>query len=107
VWQRALWAPTGADALAYLRVRGLPDALIRREGIGLATDALADELRRQGLDPAAAHAAGLLRRDGRTTFAGRVVLWEWRHVEGGRTPVWATARPPISPSGCGGQARPI
>lgn len=92
VWQRALWVPTGADALAYLHGRGLPDTLIRRAGIGLATDALADELCRCGLDPAVAREAGLLRRDGRATFAGRVVLWEWRHVDGQWTPVWATAR---------------
>jgi DNA primase len=92
VWQRALWKPTGRDALDYLRRRGLPDDLVRREGIGVATDTLAGALRCHGLDRSVAQQAGLLHANGHEVFAGRVVLWEWRRVGGVRTPVWATAR---------------
>jgi DNA primase len=92
VWQRALWKPTGRDALDYLRRRGLPDGLVRREGTGVATNTLAGALRCHGLDRSVAQQAGLLHANGHEVFAGRVVLWEWRRVGGVRTPVWATAR---------------
>jgi DNA primase len=92
LWQRNLWTPTGRDALAYLRGRGLPDEIIAREGIGFASDTLAEALRRRGLALKVAQEAGLLRASGHEVFTGRVVLWEWRRVAGIRTPVWATAR---------------
>jgi DNA primase len=92
VWQANLWKPTGRDALAYLRGRGLPDDLIRRERLGLATGTLASALHRRGLSLDLARALGVLRADGQETFTGRVVWCEWRRIGGAWQPVWATAR---------------
>lgn len=92
VWVSNLWRPTNRDALAYLRGRGLPDALIRSEWIGVSTDTLAADLRRRGLSLEIAQRLGLLQRDGHETFAGRITFVEWRLVDGAWAPVWATAR---------------
>src|SRR5579885_344367 len=92
LWARNLWKSAGYDALAYLRGRGIPDGVIRQEGIGFATDTLAGELEQRGLSLETAQRLGLLRPNGHETFNGRVVLWEWRRVAGTWTPVWATAR---------------
>jgi DNA primase len=92
LWRHNLWAPTGRDALDYLRRRGTPDALIRHEGIGFSTNTLAAAARRRGLSLEVAQALGLLTPSGHETFAGRVVLCEWRRIQGEWMPVWATAR---------------
>jgi len=92
VWATNLWRPTNRDALAYVRGRGLPDALIRSEWIGVSTDTLGAELRERGLSLEIAQLVGLLRRDGHETFAGRITFVEWRLVGGDWAPVWATAR---------------
>ena len=92
VWAANLWRPTNRDALAYVRGRGIPDALIRSEWIGVSTDTLGAELRKRGLSPESAQCLGLLRRDSHETFAGRITFVEWRLVEGNWAPVWATAR---------------
>ncbi len=92
VWATNLWRPTNRDALAYVRGRGIPDALIRSEWIGVSTGTLGAELRERGLSPEIAQGLGLLRRDGHETFVGRITFVEWRLVEGAWAPVWATAR---------------
>jgi DNA primase len=63
-FQRRLFAPEGARALAYLRGRGLTDATIDRFGLGWSGEgrgALAAELARQDITPAMLLAAGLMR----------------------------------------------
>ncbi len=92
VWATNLWRPANRDALAYVRGRGIPDALIRSEWIGVSTDTLVAALRERGLSPETAQRLGLLRRDGHETFAGRITFIEWRLVAGEWAPVWATAR---------------
>lgn len=92
VWQYNLWQPTGKDALDYVRRRGIPDTIIRREWMGFSTDVLADALERHGLSLQVAQGLGLLRPNGHEVFTGRVVAWDWRRVNGTWTPVWATAR---------------
>ncbi len=92
MWATNLWRPTNRDALAYVRGRGIPDALIRSEWIGVSTDTLGAALRERGLSPEIAHGLGLLRWDGHETFAGRITFVEWRLVAGEWVPVWATAR---------------
>jgi len=92
VWATNLWRPANRDALAYLRGRGIPDALIRSEWIGVSTDTLGAALRERGLSLEIAQFLGLLRRDGHETFAGRITFVEWRLVAGAWAPVWATAR---------------
>ncbi len=87
VWAANLWHPLNRDALAYLRGRGLPDAVIRAEGIGVSTDTLGAALRERGLSLEVAQVLGLLRRDGHETFAGRITVVEWRLIEGLWTPV--------------------
>jgi len=92
VWATNLWRPANRDALAYVRGRGIPDALIRSEWIGVSTDTLGAALRERGLSPEIAQDLGLVRRDGHETFAGRITFVEWRLVGGDWAPVWATAR---------------
>jgi len=92
VWAANLWRPTNRDALAYVRGRGIPDALIRSEWVGMSSDTLGAALRKRDLSSETAHLLGLLRRDGHETFAGRVTFVEWRLVEGNWALVWATAR---------------
>ena len=92
VWATNLWRPTNRDALNYLRGRGIPDALIRSEWIGVSTDTLGAALRARDLSTEIAQRVGLLRRDGHETFAGRITFVEWRLAEGEWVPVWATAR---------------
>jgi len=92
VWATNLWRPANRDALAYVRGRGIPDALIHSEWIGVSTDTLGAALREHSLSPEIAHGLGLLRRDGHETFAGRITFVEWRLVGGDWAPVWATAR---------------
>jgi len=92
VWATNLWRPANRDALACVRGRGIPDALIRSEWIGVSTDTLGAALRERGLSPEIAHGLGLVRRDGHETFAGRITFVEWRLVTGEWAPVWATAR---------------
>ncbi len=65
-YARALWAPGGAAALAYLRGRGLTDETIGRFGLGWAGEgrgALAAALAGGGVTPAQLLEAGLLRAD--------------------------------------------
>jgi len=92
VWATNLWRPTNRDALTYVRGRGIPDALIRSEWIGVSTDTLGTVLRERGLSLEIAQLMGLLRRDGHETFAGRITFIEWRVVGGDWAPVWTTAR---------------
>ena len=63
-YQRRLFLPEGARALAYLRGRGLADDTIRRFGLGWSGEGrgqLAAELAREGIEPAMLAEAGLLR----------------------------------------------
>ncbi len=92
VWAANLWHPMNRDALAYVRGRGIPDAVIRAEGIGVSTDTLGAALQERGLSLEMAQLLGLLRRDGHETFAGRITVVEWRLVDGLWAPVWVTAR---------------
>lgn len=72
-FQRQLRSPTGADGLDYFRGRGLDDETIERFRLGYAPDgrALAEAMKKQGLDEARLLEAGLLRRpdDGRAPYA--------------------------------------
>jgi DNA primase len=64
LYERALHGPAGADALAYLRRRGLTDATIARFGLGWAGEgrgALAQALAPEAVTPAQLLSAGLLR----------------------------------------------
>jgi DNA primase len=64
VYQRALFAPGGAAALAYLRRRGLTDETIARFGLGWAGEgrgALAQALAGEDITPVRLMEAGLLR----------------------------------------------
>jgi DNA primase len=68
-YRRRLHAPEGAEALAYLRRRGLTEETIARFGLGWSgagRGALAAELREQGIEPAQLLEAGLMqpREDG-------------------------------------------
>jgi len=92
VWATNLWRPINRDALAYVRGRSIPDALIRSEWVGVSTDTLGAELRERNLSPEIAHGLGLMRRDGHESFAGRITFVEWRLIGGTWAPVWATAR---------------
>jgi DNA primase len=63
-YQRSLFLPEGAAALAYLRGRGLTDDTIRRFGLGWSGEgrgALAADLARAGIPPAMLAEAGLVR----------------------------------------------
>ena len=81
-YQRRLFLPEGARALAYLRGRALTDETIRRFGLGWSGDgrgALAAELSREGIEPAMLFDAGLMKppEDGRPAsdmFFGRVMF---------------------------------
>lgn len=80
---------TDADALAYVRGRGLDDAVIEQCRLGYAAgDELAAYLRWRRLPAQAAVRVGLLRRDGREFLAGRVVVPEIRHDQ----PIWLVGR---------------
>ncbi|MCX8134785.1 MAG: DNA primase [Roseococcus sp.] len=62
-YRRRLFAPEGAEGLAYLRRRGLSDETIARFGLGWSgggRGALAAELRAQGIEPAQLVEAGLM-----------------------------------------------
>ncbi len=81
IYQRQLFERDGAEALAYLRGRGLTDETIRRFGLGWSgpgRGALVAELREAGIDPARMGEAGLLqaRDDGqvRELFYNRVMF---------------------------------
>ncbi len=118
-FQRRLFLPEGAAALAYLRGRGLADATIRRFGLGWSGEgrgALASELGRSGIAPEQLEEAGLLRaaepgqparefffqrvmfpirdRRGRTISFGGRTLGEGqpKYLNGPETPVFAKRR---------------
>ena len=82
VFRRALHAPEGAAALAYLRRRGLSDATIARFGLGWAGEgrgALARTMAADGVTPAQLLETGLLRpRDdnspGNELFFNRIMF---------------------------------
>ncbi|MEJ1977353.1 MAG: DNA primase [Acetobacteraceae bacterium] len=81
LYQQRLFAREGAEALAYLRGRGLTDETIRRFGLGWSGEgrgALVAELAQAGIDPARMAEAGLLqaRDDGavRELFYNRVMF---------------------------------
>ncbi len=81
IYQRQLFERDGAEALAYLRGRGLTDETIRRFGLGWSgpgRGALVAELGEAGVDPARMAEAGLLqaRDDGavRELFYNRVMF---------------------------------
>jgi DNA primase len=64
VYQANLFAPQGAEGLAYLRGRGLSDATIRAFGLGWSGEgrgALAQQLAKDDVTPARLMEAGLLR----------------------------------------------
>ena len=81
-YQRRLFLPDGARALAYLRGRGLTEETIRRFGLGWSGEgrgALAAELAREGIPSAMLAEAGLMRpaADGRAAadmFFSRVMF---------------------------------
>ena len=81
-FQRRLFLPEGAQALAYLRGRGLSDDTIRRFGLGWSGEgrgALTAELGRQDIPPELIQAAGLLTepaddRPPREMFFNRVMF---------------------------------
>ena len=81
-FQRRLFLPEGARALAYLRGRALSEETIRRFGLGWSGEgrgALAAELSRTGIEPAMLIDAGLMRpgEEGRPAadmFFGRVMF---------------------------------
>jgi DNA primase len=75
-------------ALAHARSRGLDRATLERHRIGYAAGGLAAFLRWRGLSFGAAVRAGLLRRDGAETLAGRLVVPEVRRGQ----PVWLVGR---------------
>ncbi len=118
-FERRLFLPEGAAALAYLRGRGLSDATIRHFGLGWSGEgrgALASELGRQGIAPEQLEEAGLLRtaepgqparefffqrvifpirdRRGRTISFGGRTLGEGqpKYLNGPETPVFAKRR---------------
>ncbi|CAH2604926.1 DNA primase [Rhodovastum atsumiense] len=118
-FQRRLFLPEGARALAYLRNRGLTDATIRGFGLGWAGEgrgALAAELAREGIEPAQLIEAGLMKpaesgrpaadmffnrvmfpirdRRGRTiSFGGRILGdGQPKYVNGPETAVFAKRR---------------
>lgn len=67
-YHRLLWQPEGADILAYVKQRGLSDAVIRRFGIGASPQRanVGETLIKQGFTEDELVAAGLmLRREGR------------------------------------------
>jgi len=72
-FEQQLRRPRGAEALAYLKDRGLDDATIGHFRLGYAPDGrgLADALKKQGLEEAQLIEAGLMRRpdDGRAPYA--------------------------------------
>jgi DNA primase len=72
-FQLQLRQSRGAEALAYLKDRGLDDATIDRFRLGYAPDGrgIADALKKPGLDEAQLIEAGLMRRpdDGRAPYA--------------------------------------
>jgi DNA primase len=82
VFQRRLFSPEGAAALAYLHRRGLADETIRRFGLGWAGEgrgALAAELGRAGIGPELLAEGGLMKppEDGapaREFFFNRVIF---------------------------------
>jgi DNA primase len=64
-YERMLRAPSAEPARAYCERRGISQASIEKFHLGYAPDswnALTDELRRNGVDPAIAEKAGLLKR---------------------------------------------
>ncbi|HZK75971.1 MAG TPA: DNA primase, partial [Candidatus Kapabacteria bacterium] len=85
-YYRRLRAPEGSAALAYLRARGLDDAIMRKFGLGYAPERaglLLQHLSERGFDPGKLETAGLVasRSDrGRSTgdyyerFRGRVIF---------------------------------
>jgi DNA primase len=81
-FQRRLFLPEGARALAYLRGRALTDDTIRRFGLGWSGEgrgALAAELARDGVEPAQLIEAGLMQpgeegRPPRDLFFNRVIF---------------------------------
>jgi DNA primase len=81
-YQRRLFLPEGARALAYLRGRALTDDTIRRFGLGWSGEgrgALAAELSRESIEPTMLFDAGLMKppEDGRPAadmFFGRVMF---------------------------------
>ncbi|NJD66847.1 MAG: toprim domain-containing protein [Chloroflexi bacterium] len=81
----ALWSQP--RVLSYLAARGVGRTTARRHRLGFGVRGLADDLRRQGLDPEVAEQLGLL-REGRERFVGRVVIPD---LVGGR-PTWFTGR---------------
>lgn len=84
-YEAALWSQP--RVLSYLATRGVARMTARRYRLGFGARGLADELRRQGLDPEVAEQLGLL-REGRERFVGRVVIPD---LVGGR-PTWFTGR---------------
>jgi DNA primase len=78
-----------SQALAYLEGRGLNRETAERYRLGYAAgDELVEYLRWRGLPLEAARDAGLVTREGREFFAGRVVVPEVRSGE----PIWAVGR---------------
>jgi DNA primase len=81
-FQRRLFLPEGARALAYLRGRGLSEATIRRFGLGWSGEGrgtLIADLGRQGIDTALLTEAGLMteadaERPAREFFFSRVMF---------------------------------
>lgn len=81
-FESQLWSTGGADALAYLRRRGLDDVTIRRFGLGYAPGgrtALLEALRARGLDDGQLKESGLIvyPEDGRSAldrFRNRVMF---------------------------------
>ncbi|MBN1777500.1 MAG: DNA primase [Clostridiales bacterium] len=61
LYHQNLWEPQGGEVLAYLKGRGLTDAVIRRFGIGAATGSLriGDALEKEGFTQEELLAAGL------------------------------------------------
>jgi len=69
LYHQNLWEPQGEEVLAYLKGRGLTDAVIRRFGIGAATGPLriGDALEAEDFTPDELLAAGLVRKREQTT----------------------------------------
>jgi DNA primase len=74
-YQKLLRTPSGADALAYLRRRGLSDATIEKFGLGWSGEgrgALAQALSADGIKPEQLLEAGLLRTDEQGDIRGEL-----------------------------------
>ena len=116
-YQRWLFGPEGANALAYLRQRGLTDDTVKKFGLGWSGEgrgALAAALRGQGIGPAQLIEAGLMkdgergpvdmffsrvmfpiadRRGAKISFGGRIMGdGQPKYVNGPETPIFSKRR---------------